>query len=125
MDFNDPIVILGGDFNRRGVGKALEPFPDIKEHDVPPTRGGAALNITASNLIEELRNIYKLPALNNACWPKRWKMESVTIIPKVSKPESFNNLRNISCTPLFSKVLEFFLFWTACRLRSSLLPWGH
>ena len=57
MDFNDPIVILGGDFNRRGVGKALEPFPDIKEHDVPPTRGGAALNITASNLIE------KLPAL--------------------------------------------------------------
>lgn len=39
-------------------------------------------------------------------WPKAWKEENLTIIPKCRSPESLSQCRNISCTSLFSKVLE-------------------
>ena len=42
-------------------------------------------------------------------WPSAWKLETVKVIPKSSIPDSVKDLRNISCTPLFSKVLEFFV----------------
>ena len=42
-------------------------------------------------------------------WPKQWKTETVTAIPKNSSPSDFGQLRNISCTNLFSKVLEYFV----------------
>ena len=45
-------------------------------------------------------------------WPIAWKREIVTIIPKKSIPSSFADLRNISCTRLFSKVYEsYVLMW--------------
>ena len=51
-----------------------------------------------------------------ACWPDRWKTEFVTPIPKTAHPETANDLRNISCTLLISKVYEsFVLGWlTSC-----------
>ena len=48
-------------------------------------------------------------------WPEIWKRETVKIIPKKSIPESLKDVRNISCTPLFSKVLEHFVL---VKLRS-------
>ena len=42
-------------------------------------------------------------------WPQLWATETVTLIPKVPKPDSLSQMRNISCTPLFSKCLENFL----------------
>ena len=47
--------------------------------------------------------------LNTLHWPKLWKAETVTVIPKNSSPASLSELRNLSCTPLFSKVLESFV----------------
>ena len=47
-------------------------------------------------------------------WPKIWKEESVTIIPKVNNPSEVGQLRNISCTMLASKVFELFV-----------LEWAH
>ena len=47
--------------------------------------------------------------LNSLSWPKIWKSETVTVIPKNSAPASLKELRNLSCTPLFSKVLESFV----------------
>ena len=44
--------------------------------------------------------------LSKCQWPDSWKMETVKIIPKSSIPQSLKDVRNISCTPLFSKVLE-------------------
>ena len=38
-----------------------------------------------------------------------WKAETVHVIPKNSSPASLAELRNLSCTPLFSKVLESFI----------------
>ena len=48
-------------------------------------------------------------AITNAEWPALWKMETVTVIPKNSAPSTLSELRNLSCTPLFSKVLEYFV----------------
>ena len=45
----------------------------------------------------------------NGSWPPLWKSETVTVIPKCARPKSLGELRNLSCTPLFSKVMEHFL----------------
>ena len=42
-------------------------------------------------------------------WPRQWKMETVTVIPKTPNAETYEDCRNLSCTPLFSKVLEAFM----------------
>lgn len=42
-------------------------------------------------------------------WPKLWKKETTTIIPKNEYATTFNECRNLACTPLFSKVLESYL----------------
>ena len=42
-------------------------------------------------------------------WPRIWKEELVTAIPKKSVPESLNDLRNISCTALPSKIFESYV----------------
>ena len=42
-------------------------------------------------------------------WPRLWKSEQVTVIPKNSCPENMTELRNLSCTPLYSKLLESFV----------------
>ena len=47
--------------------------------------------------------------LNTLEWPNLWKSETVTVIPKNTNPTNLSELRNLSCTPLFSKVLESFV----------------
>ena len=42
-------------------------------------------------------------------WPTLWKTETVSIIPKNRAPSDKSQLRNLSCTPLFSKLLETFI----------------
>ena len=45
-------------------------------------------------------------------WPKIWKTEYATPIPKKAVPESLDDIRNISCTQFFSKTYEnFVLNW--------------
>lgn len=58
-----------------------------------------------SNIIAHVLNA----AYVEECWPSIWKLEIVTLIPKKSKPQALNELRNISCTPLLSKVMENFV----------------
>ena len=55
-----------------------------------------------------LHYLYDL-ATKTAEWPECWKLEKVTVIPKNSSPGSLNELRNLSCTPLYSKLLESFV----------------
>ena len=45
-------------------------------------------------------------AIQTATWPEPWKVEYVTVLPKVRSPEGPNQCRNISCTNYLSKVLE-------------------
>ena len=46
---------------------------------------------------------------NQRSWPKDCKTEYQTCIPKTSRPQSVEELRNISCTNCFSKVLELYI----------------
>ena len=50
-------------------------------------------------------------------WPRAWKVEYVTPIPKKTAPETINDVRNISCTQFFSKAYEsFVLDWLATEV---------
>ena len=42
-------------------------------------------------------------------WPLIWKEEYVTVIPKKANPASLDDLRNISCTMLASKIYESYV----------------
>ena len=45
----------------------------------------------------------------NKDFPKAWKFEWVTPVPKVSNPKVLKDLRKISCTSDYSKIYEDFL----------------
>ena len=55
----DPIIILGGDINRKDISNAMSDFPDICQSNYAPTRGDACLDIAFSNEVN----------LNPTLWP--------------------------------------------------------
>ena len=58
-------------------------------------------------------------------WPKCWKREFVTVIPKKSAPESLSDLRNISCTLLASKIYEsYILDWLKLEVALNFNQYG-
>lgn len=52
-------------------------------------------------------------------WPSNWKTEYLTVIPKLPNPADLSECRNISCTSLFSKILEGEVLF---QLRGELRP---
>ena len=74
------------------------------KHDIFPV----LVNEAAPYLAGPLCHVYNT-MISTSTWPMKWKEEFVTPIPKKSVPESLNDLRNISCTALFSKVFESFV----------------
>ena len=65
----------------------------------------------ADNLAVPLADIFNT-ITHTFVWPVAWKKEIVTVIPKKKLPQSYSDLRNISCTKLFSKVYEsYVLSW--------------
>ena len=78
------------------------------------------------HLVRAMPELFAVPMatiFNKACytgtWPEKWKIEHITVIPKVKNPGSLSETRNISCTSLMSKVLEGALLQV---LRSELEP---
>ena len=63
------------------------------------------INRCSESLAWPLSAIYNQITLTYV-WPLHWKREYVTIIPKKTIPSDFSDLRNISCTLLFSKIFE-------------------
>ena len=75
------------------------------------------VNRAAGALAFPLTDIYNHIS-SGGNWPKLWKVESVTPIPKKPIPETLNDVRNISCTQLFSKAYEsFVLDWLSQEIR--------
>ena len=68
----------------------------------------ALVNRVSAKLARPLCNIFN-SITNTGEWPELWKIEYVTPIPKTTLPSSPDDLRNISCTQLFSKVYESFV----------------
>ena len=72
--------------------------------DIPPELATQYADLLAIPLHHIFSKVY-----TDLEWPDLWKRETVTVIPKNSAPSSLSELRNLSCTPLFSKLLEGFL----------------
>ena len=74
------------------------------------------INRSAPSLAIPLTHIFNCININHE-WPEVWKIEYVTPIPKNGTPQSMNDLRNISCTQLFSKIYEsFVLEWLTSQV---------
>ena len=82
------------------VRKAKKP-KSVVRGDLPP----ALVNRAAHFLKVPVTAIYN-DIIRTLVWPIAWKREYVTVIPKKPLPESLADLRNISCTPLLSKIFE-------------------
>ena len=66
------------------------------------------VNRAAPSLAIPLTHIFNAITIAHE-WPTLWKIEYVTPISKKGRPQSMNDLRNISCTQLFSKIYESFV----------------
>ena len=75
---------------------------------VPGDINPALIAPLADILAEPLAYIYNR-VLDELEWPLLWKTETVHLIPKNNSPAGLAELRNLSCTPLFSKILESFV----------------
>ena len=69
---------------------------DIPKALVSPLAGELAIPLTS---------IYNI-CLADTKWPEQWKRETVIPIPKKQTPNNYNDLRPISMSPLWSKILE-------------------
>ena len=101
--YSSPVQILSPAI----IAKRLRAFKKPKsmvKHDIFPS----LVNNAADVLSEPLADIYNAIS-SSRTWPLLWKQEFVTPIPKKSLPADVNDLRNISCTALFSKVYESFV----------------
>ena len=101
--YSSPIQLLSEDAVRQRLIQFKKPKSMVK-HDIFPV----LVRDAAPYLAGPLTCIYNT-ITSTSCWPLAWKEEFVTPIPKKAVPESLNDLRNISCTALFSKVYESFV----------------
>ena len=82
------------------------------------------VTLFADQLALPLTNIYN-EITATFIWPKIWKHEFVTVIPKTSIPEGFGDLRNISCTMLASKVYKsYVLGWAMDEVKPKANQYG-
>ena len=106
VTYSSPVQIL----SRGEVASRLRKFKKPKsmvKHDIFPS----LVSDAADYLSGPLTFIYNTITATTT-WPLLWKQEFVTPIPKKTLPSCVNDLRNISCTALFSKVYEnFVLGW--------------
>ena len=106
VTFSSPLQVLTREAVANRLISIKKPKSMIK-HDIFP----ALVKDSAFHLAGPLTHIFNTISFSGT-WPLKWKEEFVTPIPKKSVPESMNDLRNISCTALFSKVYEtFVLSW--------------
>ena len=101
--YSAPIPLLRAE----QVEKRLKIFRKPKSL-VKPDIFPSLINMAAPFLAGPLCHIYNTMTMLKR-WPTVWKEEFVTPIPKKSVPERMNDLRNISCTALFSKIYESFV----------------
>ena len=128
---NDEIAELGANFFN-AISQEFTPLPApdppaVPREAIPAYRisarlksfrktKGQVIGDIDSSLINHLSDIISLPlqiifseVYSTNKWPKIWKTETVHLIPKSPSPSSLSELRNLSCTPMFSKVLESFI----------------
>ena len=86
------------------VEKLLKSFKKCNSRvqgDIPRELG----NPCSKKLAEALTQIYNASFLNKS-WPNIWKVETIIPISKTASPGSFDDIRPISMTTLWSKLME-------------------
>ena len=101
--YSAPVQILTAWEVEQRLRSFRKPKSMVK-HDIFPS----LVNAAAPFLAGPLTHIYNTISATST-WPLLWKQEFVTPIPKKPMPTGLNDLRNISCTALFSKVYESFV----------------
>ena len=123
-EFNPLIASLLPDIVQARLNDLSTP-PEISEFDVyekikqakkpqSGTPGDLPCTINKEFSVELAAPLHSLlqKIIQSAEWPKQWKKEFVTAIGKIPNPESEDDLRPISLTTFFSKVLEqFIVMW--------------
>ena len=97
-------------------------FPDISKEEVEDlvkkakVPNGLSFTDPDRRILLNHREIFVEPlllifrnVLKTCIWPKSWKLESVTPIPKKDLMETMGDVRPISLTPWYSKVLESYV----------------
>ena len=107
--FPDPLIMVGGDFNRAKLSDVLDQFPDLILTATPPTRGSAHLDLMATNFEDNLQSTDQFPPLitpdgaksdhavivskYSICQSDRFKTKKITVRPRTKKGEAiFNDL---------------------------------
>lgn len=62
----------------------------------------------APRLAPHIAKVFNL-IVSTKSWPDLWKIEYVTLIPKIPSPQDPSDCRNISCTNFLSKLFESFV----------------
>ena len=91
---------------------------------VPGDIPAVLYKLYSSRLAPPITHIFNLITLNRK-WPDKWKIEYVTVIPKVTDAQDPSECRNMSCTNYFSKIYEsFVLSWSREDVRPKLNQYG-
>ena len=101
--YDRPTYQLTSDMIEKRIRESKKPNSTVPG-DIPPS----LLNDVAKTLSIPLQSIFNA-VLPQVTWPTEWKKEYQTIIPKKPNPEAPADLRNLSCTNFFSKILESFV----------------
>ena len=101
--YDRPIFELTPEMIRDSV-KSLKKPNSMVPGDVSPRLVNRVIDVLAF----PIATIFNLVPLKLQ-WPELWKREYQTVIPKKASPSDFNELRNLSCTNFFSKILESFV----------------
>ena len=65
MEHHNPVIVCAGNYNYFEVSTILEDYPDIQIYHTPPTRGNSYLDLTLTNITDEITHAEVLPPLTN------------------------------------------------------------
>ena len=92
------------------VGKIKKP-KSMVPGDIPPRLVSRVMN----SLAVPIADIFNATVTTD--WPRLWRREYQTIIPKKNSPSYLNDCRNLSCTNFFLVRFWKALYWTVYRQR--------
>ena len=85
------------------IEKIKKPQSYVKGDKFPALRDRVASSVALAH-----PSMYNIMSAKG-CWPNNWKTEFLTPIPKIALPKGPNDLRNILCTAMLSKVYKSFV----------------
>ena len=103
LTYDRPIYDITAEMVIKRVKETKKPNSMVPG-DVPPSLITRVIESLSIPLVSIYNDVPKY-----MLWPSKWRMEYQTIIPKKPNPTNLNEVRNLSCTNFFSKILESFV----------------